>query len=169
METYHKENYSMLNKNEMAACKKILKNDKVNSKFLINGEAIVCTERGLLLVFKRETGIDQQIQLNNETILSLTSLDSLTLLNDTMVSIYSGSAIYNARFAQSVLNYQRVIPDSFSGEAANFNTKYLNIIYELVKSENGTGYFKIQYNGSNPARVNINNTCFAIIAPLNFD
>lgn len=158
----------MLNKNELAACKKILKTDKINSKFIIDKEAIVCTERGLLLVFKRGTGVDQQMQLNNETILSLTSFDSFTLLNDG-IEIHSGNAIYNARFAQSVLNYQRVIPDSFSGEAANFNTKYLNIIYELVKSENGTGYFKIQFNGRNPARVDINNNCFAIIAPLNFD
>jgi len=53
-----------------------------------------------------------------------------------------------------------------SGEATNFDTKYLIIIYELVKSENRTGYFKIQYNGNNPARVDINDNCFAILAPL---
>ena len=158
----------MLNKNEMAACKKILKTDKDNGKFIIDKEAIVCTEGGLLLVFKRGAGVDQQMQLNNETILSLTSFDSFTL-NENYVEIRAGNAIHTTKSIPSSLNYQRVIPDSFSGEAANFNTKYLNIIYELVKSENKTGYFKIQFNGRNPARVDINNNCFAIIAPLNFD
>jgi len=158
----------MLNKNEITACKKILKNDKVNAKFIIDNEAIVCIERGLLLVFKRETDIDQQIQLNNETILSLTSVESFSL-NENYAEIHSVNAIYNARFTPSSLNYQSVIPESFSGEAANFNTKYLNIIYELVKSENGTGYFKIQFNGRNTARVDINENCFAIIMPLNLD
>lgn len=157
----------MLNKNEMAACKKILKNDKVYAnKFIIDNEAIVCTHGGMLLVFKRDTDIAQQIQLNNETILSLPNAEGFSL-NEDYVEIHSGNAIYNARFTPSSLNYQRVIPETLSGEAANFDTKYLNIIYALVKSENGTGYFKIQYNGINPARVDINENCFAIIAPLN--
>jgi len=127
----------MLNKHEVSACKKILKNDKINAKFIID----------------------------NETLLSLTSFDSFTL-NGNNVEIRSGHAIYNANSTPLALNYQRAIPEKPSGEATNFDTKYLIIIYELVKSENRTGYFKIQYNGNNPARVDINDNCFAILAPL---